>query len=477
MDPQQRLILECSYAALHQAGNQRGALLGTGTGVAVGIYAMEFGQILQQNPLRASVYAVTSSALSIASGRISFVLGFHGPCTTYKTACSASLVAGHSASRALRHGDCKLHLAAGVNLMLLQASSEMLATAGMTSKARKSRTFDQRADGFARGEGAAIMVLESERDDAVGLGGSAVRQDGRSASLTAPNGQAQQGMLRAALADATASAEGLIAAEAHGTGTSLGDPIEAGSLDGAVLSHRPTLCAPVGVSGVKASIGHAESGAGLVGLSRLAEGLVRCGAPANAQLRGLNPHIRGVMRSCGGIMPTQLVAVGVADLRLGVRQGDGGVSSFGYSGTIAHVVLRLQWQTTLAIFSTTVNLPVRRRRFSWCDPSHPLLQQRLAQSRLLAVFRASTTGRLHALVAEHVVQGRVFFPGAAYLETARAAWSAATSSVGAGAGLQGVFFLHPLALDAGSDGAGMSMECVLHEGGMFEVRSRDAGSL
>ena len=161
-----------------------------------------------------------------------------------------------------------------------------------------------------------------------------MRQDGRSASLTAPNGQAQQGLLRAALADGAWTAAALVAAEAHGTGTALGDPIEAGSLSAAVLSERGAACGALVVGGVKASIGHAEPSAGLTGLVRLALGLEGRRGAANAQLRVLNPHVGGAVGGMGCGLP-----VGVA-APCGEGGGGGRVSSFGYSGTIAHAVLR-----------------------------------------------------------------------------------------------------------------------------------------
>ena len=316
MDPQQRLLLESGYEALHTARLDRASLGGSLTGVFVGIAANEFAQLLAASPAGASVYAATGSSHSIASGRLSYVLGLHGACAAYDSACSAALVALHAAVRALQGDECTRGLAAGVNLMLTPAVGASFALAGMTSPHGRSHTFDARADGYARAEAcAAVSMAPSAAADTEGwklsavVQGCAVRSDGRSASLTAPNGQAQQGLLRAALADASTFADSVAMAEAHGTGTALGDPIEAGSLAGAVLSGRPASCSPVGVGGVKANIGHAEPAAGLTGLVRLATGLVRCSAPPNAQLRVLNPHLRSVMMRGGGVMPTQLAAV------------------------------------------------------------------------------------------------------------------------------------------------------------------------
>ena len=156
MDPQQRVLLEGVYVALHASSFDKATLNGCGAGVALGIYATEFGHLLAGSPLGRSVYASTNS-LSIASGRVSFALGLQGPCASFETACSASLVAGHSAARALQHAECDTHLAAGVNLMLLQSSSIGLAIAGMTSVAGRCHTFDSRADGFCRGEGCSAV--------------------------------------------------------------------------------------------------------------------------------------------------------------------------------------------------------------------------------------------------------------------------------------------------------------------------------
>jgi acyl transferase domain-containing protein len=224
--------------------------------------------------------------------------------------------------------------------MLAADTGYSFAVAGMTSALGRSHTFDERADGYARGEACGVVVLrtcKADGDVVLGLYGSSVRQDGRSASLTAPNGSAQQGLLSAALADAALVPAALSLNEAHGTGTALGDPIEAGSLAATVLKKRAEVGAPpLALGGIKANIGHAEPAAGMTGLLKLALALEASGAAPNAQLRRLNPHVDAALRGSGCALPAQL-----ASLRRGEGDGwvAGGVSSFGYSGTIAHAVL------------------------------------------------------------------------------------------------------------------------------------------
>eukprot|EP00966_Prymnesium_polylepis_P159090 3676726-Prymnesium_polylepis.1 len=284
-------------------GLHRGQLLGSVTGVAVGIWNTEFAQVLAQTPRGRSVYASTGATLSIACGRVSFVLGLQGPCATFETACSASLVACHSAMRAMQHLECESHLVVGVNLMLTQTGPLGMAIAGMTSLTGRSHMFDSRADGFARGEGASSFSMAPDGGD-LGVQGSAVRQDGRSASLTAPSGPAQQALLRAALADAKLTADDLALGEAHGTGTALGDPIEAGALESAVVSER-SVGPKLVLAGVKGNLAHGESMAGAVGLLEVIARLKSSEGAPNAQLRVLNPRVRGALRSGKLGLPTQ----------------------------------------------------------------------------------------------------------------------------------------------------------------------------
>jgi acyl transferase domain-containing protein len=215
---------------------------------------------------------------------------------------------------------------------------------------------------------------------------------------------------------------------------------------GAVLSAREdTLTA----GGVKANIGHAEPAAGMTGLLKLVLGLRAGEAAPNAQLRSLNRHVGDTLRGAAGALPTQLAAMTV---------GSGGVSSFGYSGTIAHALLR-HAEGDGGAATVLPPLVCRRRSFPWRDPPHPFVQRVIPSSDGAIVFRSATAGTLHALVANHVVQGRVVFPGAGYLEMARAAGATA---------LHGVYFLQPLAVEA----PGLLTECALSNA-RFEVRASE----
>ena len=233
MDQQQRQLLERGYASLHAAGLSRSSLMGAVVAVNVGQWASSTNRA-DGCACWASVYAATGFACSVTCGRVSFVLGLQGPCASYDTACSASLVGNHSSIRALQRNECSTALSSGVNMILSPATMRGNAIAGFTSVKGRSHTFDNRADGYARGEAIdAITLRPSARSSALRVSqmvGSAIRQDGRSASLTAPNGQAQQGVLLASLQDAGMRASDATSLEAHGTGTALGDPVEAGSL-------------------------------------------------------------------------------------------------------------------------------------------------------------------------------------------------------------------------------------------------------
>src|SRR5690606_17438423 len=242
MDPQQRLLLELAWEALERAGQAPDRLVGSPTGVFVGISGTDYYQLLKSGGHAAlDAYSASGNAHSVAAGRISFVLGLQGPSRAVDPACSSSLVAVHLAVKSLRAGECRMALAGGVNLILSPETTITLSKSRMMAPDGRCKTFDARANGFVRGEGGALVVLK-RLSDAVADGdrslavirGSAVNQDGRSNGLTAPNGPSQEAVIREALADGGVEPHEVAYVEAHGTGTSLGDPIEVQAL-GAVL--------------------------------------------------------------------------------------------------------------------------------------------------------------------------------------------------------------------------------------------------
>ena len=467
-DPQQRLLLEAGYEALHAKVRQPGSSEER-VGVMVGLQSVDFifmnWTALEARP--PPVFAATVLQ-SVASGRLSFVLGLTGACYSIDSACSASLVAVDLAGLAIHDKQCESAIALGVNLMLLPAMSFMLANARMLSVDGRCKTFDARANGYVRAEAVGALAVYPKlmedlatledvnlrcerRFTAVDLRvcGSSVRQDGKSASLTAPNGSAQVELLREVGRKTGVRPSEIGLAESHGTGTALGDPTEMGSLVGASLAAHKE--APLAVGGVKANIGHAEPAAGMTGLFKLALGLRAGEVTSNAQLRVLNPYV-------GLALPREACALAAAHLGAPASRRDVGcVSSFGYSGTIAHALGSSDSRTErLAPPSLP---PVHfRRAFPWRDHPHPFAcHLHVPTSKGVTAF-LSQTERFRHLINEHVVQGRVLFPAAGHLEMARAAAT--------GSALRGVFFLQPLAVEA----AEMLVECTVADG-RFEVRS------
>mgnify|MGYP001073117447 CR=1 FL=1 len=283
MDPQHRLLLEVTWEALAHAGFDPAALAGSRTGVFVGLATHDFARRVPDAAIDRHFGVGTSPA--VASGRIAYLLDLHGPTLTLDTACSSSLVAVHAAMRALRGGECELALAGGVSLMLSPALSASFASAGMLAPDGRCKSFDARADGYGRGEGAGIVVLKRLPDalrdgDPVlaVLRGSAVNQDGRSAGLTAPNGPAQTALIRAALDDAGLAPADIDYVEAHGTGTPLGDPIEWHALAAAFAGRDRT----VWIGAAKTQFGHTEAAGGIAGLIKavLAAGAGTLPSPA-----------------------------------------------------------------------------------------------------------------------------------------------------------------------------------------------------
>jgi acyl transferase domain-containing protein len=306
------------------------------------------------NDNRPSPYAATAHTTSVAAGRISFAFGFEGPCLSIDTACSSSLVALHSARRALQLHECDLAIVGGINL-IDENLSLACALAGMTSSDGLSRTFDASADGYGRSEGCGIVVLkrfeDCQRDRTpfyCTVKGSAVQQDGSSASLTAPNALAQEAVMKAALKDANllSSMERIRFIESHGTGTQYGDPVEVSSIAKVYGKHRKAEH-PLFVTAVKANIGHLEAASGLAGIFSTILSFHQHTIFPNAHLKQLNPLVHQAIVANTTEKDSIIISSDAHVLRRipedqqmnDVGMFLAGVSSFGYSGTIAHVIV------------------------------------------------------------------------------------------------------------------------------------------
>ncbi|WP_438010608.1 type I polyketide synthase [Sorangium sp. So ce321] len=340
VDPQQRLLLEVAWEALERAGRAPDQLAGTETGVFVGISNSDYAQLCigGGDPTRIDAYLPTGTMFSVAAGRLSYVLGLHGPCIAVDTACSSSLVAIHLACQSLRSGECRVALAGGVNLITSPLSTIAVSQLRMMAPDGRCKTFDAAADGYVRGEGCGILVLERLSDALANrspilavVRGSAVNHDGRSGGLTAPNGPAQEAVIRRALANGGVSPAEVSYVEVHGTGTSLGDPVEVGALR-AALRHGRSPEQPLWLGSVKTNLGHLESAAGIAGLMKVALAFQHREIPPHLHLKELSPHI--TLDDIPASVPTQRTAWEVS-----VGRRIAGVSSFGFGGTNAHAVL------------------------------------------------------------------------------------------------------------------------------------------
>ncbi|MGD0283946.1 MAG: beta-ketoacyl synthase N-terminal-like domain-containing protein, partial [Dissulfurispiraceae bacterium] len=340
MDPQHRLVLEVSWETLENAGLPPDSLAGTKTGIFLGIGQNDYAR-LQLNAgdmSRITVYDGTGNLLCFAPGRVAYVLGLRGPNLAIDTACSSSLVAIHEACQSLRAGDSDLALAGGVHLVLSPEVTVFLSRSHVLAADGRCKTFDSAADGFSRGEGCGMVALrrlsdaQSDGDNILAvIRGSAVNHDGRSSGLTVPNELAQEELICRALSNAGLEPSQLKYIEAHGTGTALGDPIEMNALAAALCKGR-SRDNPLIVGSVKTNIGHLEAAAGIAGLIKIVLSMQHKLIPPHLHFRNPNPNI-----------PWEQLPVEVPVSAMGWTSTGGsriaGVSSFGFSGTNAHIVM------------------------------------------------------------------------------------------------------------------------------------------
>jgi acyl transferase domain-containing protein/NADPH:quinone reductase-like Zn-dependent oxidoreductase/acyl carrier protein/SAM-dependent methyltransferase len=337
MDPQQRLIAEVAWEALEDALIPADTLRGSATGVFVGAMWSEYSKLATPALEDVAQHSATGQDIGIIANRVSYLLGLEGPSLTVNTACSSSLVALHLACQSLRSGESTAALAGGVNLMLVPDSTVAMSKFGAMSSDGHCKAFDARANGYVRGEGAGVVVLKTlQRAIADGdrvycvIRGSAVNNDGFSNGLTAPNPAAQEKVLRSAYAAASVLPQDVQYIEAHGTGTMLGDPIEANALGRVLGVMRDASAPPLRIGSVKTNLGHLEAAAGIAGLIKTALSMQRGELVASLHYAAPNPHI-DFERFHLKVQTSREPWEGSGRIA--------GVSSFGFGGTNAHVVL------------------------------------------------------------------------------------------------------------------------------------------
>ena len=459
MDPQQRLLLEVTWEALANAGCAPETLAGSRTGIFIGIsnadYAREQARSNGGVPL--DMYAGTGNALSIAANRISYLLDAKGPSLSVDTACSSSLVALDLARQSLRHGESTMAIVGGVNLILSPEPSLVLARRQMLASDGRCKVFDAGANGYVRGEGCGVVVVK-RLSDALAAGdpirgvilASTVNQDGRTNGLTAPNGPSQQEAIRQALKAARVQPGDIGHFEMHGTGTALGDAIEADSLASVFLG-TPGEESPCWIGSLKANIGHLEPAAGIASLIKTLLSLEKEEIAPQIQLERINPQI--VLEKSRLRIPRELQT-----WRRNGRRRVAALNSFGFGGTNVTVIAAEAPVPRAAVRASAPSPGFRREHF-WFDERiaipalplnnepllRPLLGRRVSAAEPIFELRFSLEAMPY--LSQHKVGGRVIFPAAGYLEMAL---QAMMEHYGESAvELTNVLFLEPLWLQAG----------------------------
>ncbi len=399
MDPQHRILLETAWRAVEHSGTAPTALADSNTGVFVGLATHDYLGMASDELTYPEIeaYMAIGTSNAAAAGRISYRLGLQGPAVAVDTACSSSLVAIHQACQALRLKECDLALAGGANALLTPATMITFSSAHMLAPDGRCKTFDAAADGYVRGEGCGVIVIK-RLEDAVRDGdriravirGSAINQDGASGGLTVPNGVAQQRVIADALKRAALEPRDVGYLEAHGTGTSLGDPIEAQAA-GAVLGAGREPNQPLLMGSVKTNIGHLEAAAGIAGVIKVILSLENELLPQHLHFQNPSPHI-----------PWERLAVEVVTeatpWKRNAQPRIAGISSFGFAGTNAHVILEEAPEQPVSTLAAPV--PVEHpgdRRFSILPLS---ARTPAALTRLADEYRAWLSAHPEATLAD-----------------------------------------------------------------------------
>ncbi len=338
-DPQQRLLLETAWEAIESSNRSVDQYRSLRTGVFVGVCSLDYGQhtLYGGDPEELDAYSGTGTTVGVAAGRLAYFLGLTGPALAVDTACSSSLAALHLAVRSLREGECDAALVGGVNVMTIPEPTIYFCQLGALSPTGRCRGFDAQADGYVRAEGAAVVVLrplagaiaDGDAIQAV-IRGTAINHGGRQSGLTVPSGRAQEAVIRSALADARADPGEVDYIEAHGTGTPLGDPIEAHALDRVFATASRNT--PLYLGSIKSNVGHLEAAAGLAGIAKVIACFEHGSLARHLHFRSWNPNVQ----RRGSVL--EVVEEALPWPSNGTRPL-AGISSFGLSGTNVHVVM------------------------------------------------------------------------------------------------------------------------------------------
>ena len=405
MDPQQRILLEVAWRAFEHAGVTLSQLRGSNTGVFIGVSNGDYLRLMvraRPDFEQMNAYSGLGNAISITANRLSYVFDLYGPSVAVDTACSSSLTAIHLASESIRNGECELAIAGGVNLLLAADATILLSQFGMMAPDGRCKTFDARADGYVRSEGCGLVVLkqgeaaQAAQDSIYAwIRGSSQGQDGRSSGITAPNPQAQYQLLQRALVRSRKKSGQITYIEAHGTGTSIGDPVEMKVLRSVYGGSEADPTCYVG--SVKANVGHLEAAAGVAGFIKVVLAMQHNQIPGQLHLERLNPAIE--LKGSRLKIATETHAWLPSETP---RQA--AISSFGFGGALVHMVLE-EAQTEPMSVRTVVRRGNHHRLLvlsaqtpeafdeicrGW---THLLLQQRIES--LGELCRASVTRRTH----------------------------------------------------------------------------------
>ena len=340
MDPQQRLLLELVWEAFETSGMDIREYYGTNTGVYLGIAGEEYSFVhcRSGNLSKVNEYSLTGCTFSTACGRVAYTFGFEGPCMAIDTACSSSLTAVHVACKAIQAGEVDTAIVAGVNMILTPLIHVCFSRLGAIAIDGQSKSFDASANGFGRGEGLAVIILKrvadakNQKDNILGIvKGTAINQDGKSNGLTAPNGASQEKVIKKALKDASLKSSDIDYVEMHGTGTSLGDPIEVGAIVNTYCKNRIKE-KPLKIGSVKSNIGHLEATAGMASIIKALLSFKNNLIPANLHFTNPNPLIDW------DSSPVEVLSVNT-EWKKNKKPRRVGINGFGFGGSNAHIIL------------------------------------------------------------------------------------------------------------------------------------------